>query len=126
MLSNRRPRAEETVYTNFLILDRFRTSMGAPMIAWEAPERSALLQMGLPQADALYQHPKVQGWRPVFRSREDQGYVRAVEWIRSMYRPHPAYPIEYTPPGEGGRDPKALDGPLQPNRAEPPTPGGER
>ncbi|MCA9292780.1 MAG: hypothetical protein KDA20_03080 [Phycisphaerales bacterium] len=127
MLINRRPRSEETVYTNFLILDRFRTSMGAPMIAYEAPERSALMQMGLPQADALYQHPKVRGWRPVFRSREDEGYQRAIEWIRSMYRPHPAYPIEYVPPGERrADDPKALEGPLEPSGAEPSATEGER
>ena len=126
MLTNRRSRSDEAVYTNFLILDRFRTSLGAPMISYEAPERSALMQMGLPRADALYPHPPVKGWRPVFRSRQDPGYRRAVAWIKSMYRPHPDYPITYTPPGQREADPAALDGPLRREETEPAHPAGER
>ncbi len=126
MLINRRTRAESTVYTNFLILDRFRIALGAPMIDYEAPERSAMIQMGLPRADALYPHPKVRGWRPIFRSRKDSGYVRAIEWVRSMYRPHPDYPIEYTPPGERLGNPDALEGPLPAPAREPRETGSER
>lgn len=106
-LASRRPNADTTVYTNFLILDRFRLPDGTPLVNYDEPERSLLLHMGLPREDSLYPHPPVPGsdgrgdaWRAAFRGPEDRRYRDAVEWIRSMYRPRPAYPIDYTPPGE--------------------------
>lgn len=104
-LYNYRPTAAESVYTNFLILERFTTQDGKRLIDYDEPERSPLLQMGLPRADARTPHPVVRGWSPIFRNREARRFVQAVEWIRSMYRPRPEYPIEYPPPpaeGEAG------------------------
>jgi hypothetical protein len=104
-LSTTRVNTDETAYTNFLIVDRYRTDSGIGLINYEEPVRSPLLQAGLPRKDALYPHPEVPGpngrgdlWRPVFRSTRDTGYEQAVEWIQSMYRPRPEYPVEYTPP----------------------------
>ncbi|MBL8744759.1 MAG: hypothetical protein JNK58_00225 [Phycisphaerae bacterium] len=98
-LFNYRPTADESVYTNFLILDRFRSREGRPLIDYEEPERSLLLQMGLPRDDARTPHPRIPGWQPAFRNREARRYLQTLEWIRSMYRPRPEYPIEYDPPG---------------------------
>ncbi|MBX3405177.1 MAG: hypothetical protein KF869_00315 [Phycisphaeraceae bacterium] len=104
VLATRRPNAEPTVYTNLLILQRFRTADGKSLIDWEHPERSPLLQLGLPRKDSLFPHPPApmgvsgrEGWKPFFRSTDDRTFERSVEWIRSMYRPRPEYPIEYEP-----------------------------
>jgi hypothetical protein len=106
LLSNRRPNSEASVYTNLLIMERFRLDDGTPLINYENPERSPLLQLALPRKDAIFRHPVVpvgvsgaDGWSAVFRSPEDRRFEQAVEWMRSMYRPRPEYPLDYTPPG---------------------------
>jgi hypothetical protein len=99
-LSNWRATSEESVYTNFLILERFKTEDGDSLINYEEAERSVLLQMGLPREDARTPHPAVPGWSPVFRTRENRRFKQALEWIGAMYRPRPDYPIEYVPPGD--------------------------
>ncbi len=102
-LLNRAPNSEATVYTNFLILDRFDTRQPVPMIDYTNPSDSLLLQMALPREDVLYPHPDVKGWRPVFLSERSQQYRAAMAWMRMMYQPRPDYPIEYSPgvPAEG-------------------------
>ena len=81
------------------------------LIDWDDPARSPLLQMALNRSDSLTPHPDVgsgpgsRGWRPVFRSTEDRRFQLAVEWIRSMYRPRPEYPIDYQPPLPSGAKP---------------------
>jgi hypothetical protein len=104
-LRNQRVNSDETVYTNFLILDRYRLASGASLINYDDPERSPLLQAGLPRKDSLFPHPEVPGsngrgdlWRPVFRASSDRRYVQAMDWIKAMYRPRPDYPVDYTPP----------------------------
>ncbi|GIK19292.1 MAG: hypothetical protein AMXMBFR77_14190 [Phycisphaerales bacterium] len=102
-LSANRRNAEDTIYTNFLILERFRLADGTPLIDYDAPARSPLLQMGLPREDSLHPHPLVatgrtSRWRPVFRTTDEARYRDSIAWINSMYRPRPEYPIEYTPP----------------------------
>lgn len=103
-LYDRKPFSDETVYTNFLILERFRLSDGTPLLNYSEPARSPLLQMGLPSDLSVYPHPEAQrtrgsrGWRPVFRTSEDKRFQEAVGWLSTMYRPRPEYPIEYEPP----------------------------
>lgn len=99
-LVGRRPSSDAAVYTNFLILDRARLSSGEPLIDFEAPDRSPLVQMGLPRADSIYPHPVVKGWNPTFRNDRAKRFVQTVEWINSMYQPRPEIPIAYPPPGE--------------------------
>ena len=117
MLCNKRPGSEATVYTNFLILDRFRLADGRALVNYEEPAKSPLLQLGLPREGSLAQHPTVPAqeghgdlWRPVFRSADDRRFQEAVEWIRSMYRPRPEYPIQYTPPAPSA--PRAPQAPV--------------
>ena len=103
-LNNRKRNVDQSVYTNFLIIERFTLEDGTPLINYAEPALSPLLHMGLPRDKAVFPHPEVlvaskaRGWRSVHRSTDDRGYVQAIEWIRSMYRPRPEYPIEYTPP----------------------------
>jgi len=132
ILENRAPNSDAAVYTNMLILQRFRTTLspkagkaeapgavpantnaptdGVPLINWDNPELSPLLHAGLPRADSLFPHPVVRRraqdgagtrindlWRPEFRTAGDKMFVRSVDWMRSMYRPRPEYPVQYTP-----------------------------
>lgn len=103
-LNNHRPNTDATVYTNFLILERFRLRDGTPLIDYDEPAKSPLLQMALPRDRSLHPHPDVgrgpgrRGWRPFFRDENDLRFRRAVEWIKSMYKPRPNYPIDYKPP----------------------------
>lgn len=111
-LFNYRPTSDASVYTNFLILERFETRDGKRLIDYDEPERSLLVQMALPRDDVRNPHPHIPGWQPAFRNREARRYMQTVEWIRSMYRPRPEYPVEYTPPGsrpDGGDVPGEKD-----------------
>jgi len=107
-----KPHSDETVYTNLLILDRFRTAEGKALINYAEPAKSPLLQMGVPTEISLFPHPDVprtrgsRGWKPVFRSTSDRRFRDAIEWISGMYQPRPEYPIEYTPPVPKAAKPK--------------------
>lgn len=108
VLVNRNPNSDPAAYTNYFILQAFRIAdargQNRGLIDWEFPERSPLLQMGLPREDSLFPHPAVPRgaaqkdvWKPEFRSPDEKPFQRAVAWIKSMYRPRPDYPVEYTP-----------------------------
>jgi len=102
-LDNLHQNSEATIYTNFLILDRYRLPDGTPLINYEEPAKSPLLQMALPRKVSLYPHPLVATsrssvWRPVIGSVDDAKFRDAVTWINAMYSPRPEYPIHYTPP----------------------------
>ncbi|MCC6322542.1 MAG: hypothetical protein IT438_14025 [Phycisphaerales bacterium] len=104
ILHNRAPNSEQSVYTNFYILNRYVTDRGSSLINWDNPERSPLLQAGLPREDSLFPHPAVprgasghDAWKPTFQDTDDKQFKRAVEWLESLYRPRPHYPIDYTP-----------------------------
>jgi hypothetical protein len=112
-LHRRQQASDAAAYTNFLILERFRTSTGQPLINYTEPARSPLLQMGLPRDQAFIKHPEVTGvgrppWNPVFRSQEDDRFTQAVEWIKSMYPRRPEYPIDYKVPVPNSRTPHSL------------------
>lgn len=122
MLYNRSRNAEAAVYTNFLILERATLADGTPLINYDQPQRSPLLHMGLPRERSLYPHPEShasRGWKPTFTSQRDRRYEQALDWIRTMYRPRPEYPITYTPPHGTSliapRTPEARDKPLNPD-----------
>ncbi|MEM1165790.1 MAG: hypothetical protein AAGI30_05800 [Planctomycetota bacterium] len=91
------PRSDEAVYTNFLILDRFRTSLGQPLIDYDRPESSLLVQFASPQEEVLWPHPEVAGWSPSPVSRNTRLRERTIAWIEAMYQPRPTYPIVYPP-----------------------------
>jgi hypothetical protein len=126
MLCNKRPNSDATVYTNFLILDRFKLSTGQPLINTDEPAKSPLLHLGLPREDSLFPHPPVtslpgtrgrDAWRPIFNATDDRMFTEAIDWMRKLYRPRPDYPVTYTPPD--GNHPLA---PAEPPAAKPPSP----
>jgi hypothetical protein len=117
-----RTNTDEAVYTNFLILDRYRTADGQRLINVEDPERSLLLQIALPRDNSLYPHPEIpetedasERFSPAFRSTRDRRFEQAVEWIESLYQPRVEYPIQYPPPETeeqtGGEDPASESDP---------------
>lgn len=112
-LTNRHPRSDASVYTNFLIMDRHELADGTPLIDYASPTESPLLQLGLPAYDSSTPHPRVEGWRPAFRTRGDRRYEDAIRWIESMYRPRPEYPIQYPPRRTGGATPAVPDDPVE-------------
>ncbi len=106
MLATDKPGSDTTLYTNFLILERYKTREGKSLINYEEPAKSVLLQMGLARDRSAAKHPEVPGmqgnsdlFKPVFKSEDDSRFQDAVSWIKAMYRPRPVYPVEYTPPG---------------------------
>jgi len=107
-LYNRQINSQSTVYTNFLILDRFRLDDGQPLIRYDAPEQSPLLQMALPRPRSSYPHPPISElgrevpYHPPLTSRDSDGFRDAIRWINAMYQPRPEYPVSYTPPTPAG------------------------
>jgi hypothetical protein len=112
-LASRNARGEAQAYTNFLILTRAKTKDGTPLVNLEKPDESPLLHLGLRREGSRFPHPEVpveagdgDAWREVFPRTEDARWRATTAWIRSLYQPRPAYPIEY-PPGSGVPDPQA-------------------
>ena len=101
-------------YTNLLTLLNFKVD-GKPMVNFEDPPNSLLIQYALPRTTARYPHPDVKGWKPVFGNSTPQLMQDTLDWIRSMYQPRPEYPVKYIPP--------KLDAP---DRATPPADGPDR
>jgi hypothetical protein len=103
-LANKGIPPDRVVYTNLLILDRFRMKDGRALINYEHPAESPLLQMALPRGDTATPHPDVMvgknkvRWRPVLTSTDDPRYRKVIAWIESMYKPRQDYPIDYAPP----------------------------
>lgn len=104
VLHNKNPNSEHTIYTNFYILSNFRMVDGTPLIDWDQPDRSPLLHMGLPRERSRFPHPPVirgaaghDAFKPAFRTTEDRSFQASVDWLKSVYRPRPRYPFEYTP-----------------------------
>ncbi|MCC7408811.1 MAG: hypothetical protein IT442_12115 [Phycisphaeraceae bacterium] len=103
------PNRVDTVYTNFFRLQSLHADEWE-MLDRAKPERSVLLQLGLPRVKALFPHPDVKGWRPLFASEHDPLYQLMLTWLRSgLVHPTPDYQI-----------PPAVAGPrTQPSATEP-------
>ncbi len=112
-LIGRRSASDESVYTNFLIMERFRLSSGEALINYETPEESPLLHMALPRQDARFPHPDVRGWSPAFRNTSARRYLQTVDWMKSMYLPRPEHPVEYPPKEAGSPDAEAEPAPVR-------------
>lgn len=99
-------------YTNLMTLLNYQVD-GKPMVNFEAPADSLLIQYAMPRQMARFPHPDVKGWAPVFKSGTPQLLNDTVEWIRGMYQPRPEYPVQYKPPKLDAPDKpvRPLDGP---------------
>lgn len=98
---HRRNYKDETVrYTNFLIMERLKLDPHWPLINYERPEDSLIIQYGLSRDDPTCRkpHPRVPGWKHAFSPNNPRMKHDAIEWIRSMMQPRPDYPVVYEPP----------------------------
>ena len=109
-------------YTNFLILSAFVKGDNR-MVDRTRPDKSMLLQFGLPKDIAQTPHPKQIS---AFTNQDDAKYRRIMQWINSLNGPEqPAYRISYRPPtymkldlgGSGGSS--LLDRDLKPAATAP-------
>jgi hypothetical protein len=114
-LNQKNPRVR---YTNLLILERLVIDPDWPLINYDSPGDSLILQYGLPRSQARKPHPDVPNWTPVFTASDSRMLADAIEWIEAMMQPRPDYPVEYVPPdmkeyvpaGEAPDDPFAEAG----------------
>ena len=84
-------------YTNLLTL--LNTSVdGKPMVNFQDPPDSLLVQYGMQRNLAKYPHPDVPGWKPVFNRGTPQLLADTLEWIRGMHQPRPEYPVAFELP----------------------------
>ncbi len=91
--------SDATVYTNFYILSKFSNPKNLTyMIDRANPDRSLLLQYGLPRQAAATPHPDVSGFRPAFSNDHDPRYTMVLNWIRKELAPTADYPINYQLP----------------------------
>ena len=71
------------------------------MIDRAMPQRSLLLQWGLPRDAAIHPAPEIEGWRPRFTGPDDETFLKYVDWITQLYEPLPNYGVTYQWPGFG-------------------------
>ena len=84
-------------YTNLLTL--LNTSVdGKPMVNFQDPPDSLIVQYGMQRNLAKYPHPDVPGWKPVFNRGTPQLLADTLEWIRGMHQPRPEYPVAFELP----------------------------
>ena len=96
---HRRDYKDERVrFTNMLILERLKLDPDWPLINFERPEDSLIIQYALPRDLARKPHPRVDGWKAAFSPANTRLKEEAIEWINSMMPPRPEYPVEFEPP----------------------------
>ncbi|MBM4113990.1 MAG: hypothetical protein FJ253_11585 [Phycisphaerae bacterium] len=95
-LHRRNSREERVRYTNLLIL--LRSKLDHPLVDFEDPESSLVIQHAMPRDEARYPHPDVKGWKPIFTGTARALKADTMKWIRGMYKPRPEYPVDYEPP----------------------------
>jgi hypothetical protein len=112
-LHRRRFKDERVRYTNLLILHRMDLDREWPLVNYNEPMMSLIVQHGLPRQQARKPHPDVKGWKPVFGPGGQRMLRDTLEWIDSMMKPRPTYPVDYQPPPLGGakEDPGPLGNP---------------
>jgi hypothetical protein len=101
-----RHKDERVRFTNLLILHRLDLDSRWPLVNYEEPIMSRIIQFGLPRGEARLPHPDVPGWRPAFRPGADRmkqdalAWIEAMmlAWIEAMMHPRPRYPVDYEPP----------------------------
>ena len=106
-LHRRHYKDERVRYTNLLILERLDLDSRWPLINYDQPNMSLIIQHGLPRTEARLPHPDVKGWRPVLGRGRQRLREAAVRWIQSMMQPRPEYPVDYEPPILPGPEPTA-------------------
>ena len=107
-------KGEKVRYTNMLILDRLVLDPDWPLINYQQPRDSLIVQYGLRRDMARKPHPDVKGWKPVFTKGNSRLLDSTIRWIQSMMKdPRPTYPVDYIPPGS--TDPASSQNPPSEN-----------
>lgn len=96
-LHRARAKDARTRYTNLLILERLQIDERWPLINYDEPGMSLIIQHALPRTEAQIPHPDVAGWEPCMK-RSGRVIGDTLAWIESMMQPRPDYPVEYEPP----------------------------
>ncbi len=96
-LHARNGNSDSVRYTNLLILLESRFD-DRPMVDFDQPHDSLLVQHALPRSSARFPHPDVPGWKPVFDRTNERLMADCERWIASMHRPRPEYPVDFDPP----------------------------
>ena len=93
-------------YANLLTLERLEVDPAWPILNFNEPDQSLLIQYGLHRKIADKPHPEVKSWNPVPELGRIDEYQATIAWIRSMRQvPRPQYPIEYALPIQKGEVP---------------------
>jgi hypothetical protein len=61
------------------------------LIDRESPDRSLLLEFGLPKNRTQSPHPEVKGYNGIFRDSNDPQYKLILNWINELKKPSPNY-----------------------------------
>jgi hypothetical protein len=101
-LHRHRYKDERVRYTNLLILHRLELDPQWPLLNYDEPMMSLIIQYGLPRQQARHPHPDVKGWKPVFGPGGQRMLRDTLHWLDAMMKPRPWYPVEYEPPLLGG------------------------
>lgn len=101
-LANRGDMGTPGAYANFILLEGTVVSHGDRLIDRNEPDRSLLLQYGLPNdvpaKEGQLRHPKAKGWTPLYKNDRDPSYRTVLAWISSLRRDRPAMALEYAAP----------------------------
>ena len=99
-LLHKKPKHDDRVrYANLLTLERLELDQTWPILNFNQPDQSLLIQYGLHRKLADNPHPEVKGWNPVPELGRQDEYQATIAWIQSMRQvPRPQYPIEYALP----------------------------
>jgi hypothetical protein len=102
---------DEVRFTNLLILETLQLDPNWPLINYERPEDSLIIQYALPRELARKPHPLVSGFKPAISPTNQRMKQDAIEWIEAMMQPRPEiegrpYGVEYQPPRVGGEAPR--------------------
>jgi len=91
----------QALYTNFYILQTYATQInGLKYLAMdrEVPDRSLVLQFGLPVLQGRPPHPTVPEFRPRFRGKDDPAYGVVDDWLTYSLRViQPEYGFNVSP-----------------------------
>lgn len=97
-LHRRNYKDERVRYANFLILERLSLDPEWPLINYDDPEMSLIIQYALPREEARKPHPNVNGFSAPLNRGAQRLKRDAIQWIRSMMIPRPDYPVVYDLP----------------------------
>jgi hypothetical protein len=95
------PENDAASYTNFYLLMTTSAQVNGAqrmMIDRTYPDKSLIVEFGLPSELSKVNHPEVKGavWRSIFRSPEDAQYKTFTRWMDKLVTPDPKYGFDFS------------------------------